>query len=70
MNFVYNFFGGKSTCFALAFFVVGAILAFRHQLNGDYVALAGGIQTLVATRSIADDYHQRETAKIKNGNHQ
>jgi len=56
---VYNFFGGRSTFFALAFFAVGCVLAFKHGLTDQYIALAAAIQTLLVTRAIMDDYHVR-----------
>lgn len=58
---VYNFFGGRSTFFALAFFVVGCVLAFKHGLTDQYIALAAAIQTLLVTRAIMDDYHARHS---------
>lgn len=61
MNFlsVTNWFGGKSVFFASVFTVVGIILAFLGKLTPNYIALAGAMQTLIAGRSIADDYHER-----------
>jgi len=68
MNSAYSWFGGKSTFFAFWFFVFGVILAFLGHLTGQYIALAGALQTIIATRSICDDLHERGMAKIKNGN--
>ncbi len=59
MNCVYNWFGGRSTAFTLWFFVIGVILAFMDKLSVNYIALAGALQTIIATRSIAGDYHER-----------
>lgn len=63
MNRVYNWFGGRSTAFTLWFFVVGVILAFQDKLSVNYIALAGALQTIIATRSIAGDYHERNNTK-------
>jgi len=59
MNKVYNWFGGKSIAFALWIFIVGAVLAFFNKLHTEYVALAGALQTLIAARSVASDFHER-----------
>lgn len=56
MNFIYTWFGGRSTFFALGFFVIGSVLAFHDKLSTTYVALAGAIQALVSTRSIVADF--------------
>jgi hypothetical protein len=64
MTYVYNFFGGKSTFFAFWFFIVGIILAFKGKLDMNYLGLAGGLQTLIALRSMGDDYHERECKRI------
>jgi hypothetical protein len=56
---LYNFFGGRSTFFALVFMTAGIILAFKGSLTPSYIALAGAIQTLLVTRAVAEDYHQR-----------
>lgn len=64
MNSVYNWFGGRSTAFALWFFIVGVILAFQNKLSVNYIALAGALQTLIATRSIAGDHHERSKVVI------
>jgi hypothetical protein len=55
---VYNFFGGRCTFFALIFITAGIGLAFMGKLNGDYVALAGGTQTLLVLHSAKEDYFQ------------
>ena len=64
MNFltITNWFGGRSTFFAFWFFVGGAILAFAGKPMTGYVALAGGLQTILVARAIADDYHERQKA--------
>ena len=64
MNSVYNWFGGRSTAFALWFFIIGTILAFQNKLSVNYIALAGALQTLIATRSIAGDHHERSKVEI------
>lgn len=59
MNNVYFWFGGRSTAFALWFFVVGVILTFLDKLSTNYIGLAGALQIIIATRSIAGDHHDR-----------
>jgi len=59
MNQIYNWFGGKSIAFALWFFVAGTVLAFIDKLTPNYIAMAGALQTLIAVRSVASDYHER-----------
>ena len=63
-NHVFNWLGGRSSAFALGFFVVGVVLAFLDKLTANYIAFAGALQTLVSARSVADDYHTRNS----NGN--
>lgn len=65
MNSVYNWFGGRSTAFALWFFVVGVILVFQGKLDTNFIALGGALQAIIVTRSIAGDYHER--CKNENG---
>lgn len=67
MNKVYNWFGGRSSAFALWFFVAGTILAFIDKLSVNYIAMAGALQTIITTRSIADDYHTRQVNGNGNG---
>ena len=67
MNRIYWFFGGRSTFFALWFFVVGCVLAFHDKLSANYVALAGAIQALIAVRSVAQDHHDRQNGNGGNG---
>lgn len=55
----FQFFQGRATCFGILFTVVGIILAFKHELTGDYVALVGAIQALVVGHSLKEDYFQR-----------
>lgn len=64
MNKIYNWLGGRSSAYALGFFVVGVVLAFIDKLSANYIAFAGALQSLVAARSVADDYHTRNA----NGN--
>jgi len=59
MEKIYMWFGGRSTAFALWFFVIGATLAFIDKLSVNYVALAGAIQTIITTRAVASDFHER-----------
>lgn len=61
MNRIYLWFGGRSTFFALGFFVIGSVLAFYDKLSATYVSLAGAIQALIAVKSVAQDYHDRQT---------
>jgi hypothetical protein len=65
MNYIYNFFGGKSTFFAFWFFAFGVVLEFRGKLDGNFLALAGALQTLIALRSLGDDYHVRGMQSIQ-----
>jgi len=67
MNYVYIWFGGRSTFFALGFFVVGSTLAFHDNLSMTYVSLAGAIQALIAVKSVAYDYHVRNTERGPEG---
>lgn len=59
MKYIYMFFEGKSTFFAFIFFSVGSALAFLGKLTPEYVAMASAVQLLLVTRSIMDDYHER-----------
>lgn len=58
---VYDWFGGKSTFFAFWFFVNLVILAYLGKLTALYVGSASSIELLVMMRSIATDYHDRNT---------
>jgi hypothetical protein len=59
MRPVYNFFGGRSTFFALIFVVAGICLAFRNELTGSYVGLVGGIQSMIVAHSAKEDYFKK-----------
>lgn len=64
MKYIYNFFCGKSAFFALAFFVIGVVLAFLGKLTPTYVTMASALQLLIAGRSVMDDLHQRGLQKL------
>lgn len=65
MNYVYKFFGGKSTLFAWVFTVSGLIGFFKHMLSGgEFLTFAGIIHGWVAIRSIMDDKHTQNMASI------
>lgn len=56
----FTFFQGRATTFAIAFTIVGIILAFRGKLTADYVALVTAIQALVVGHSVKEDYFERK----------
>lgn len=62
----FMFFQGRATAFAIAFTVVGIILAFRGKLTGDYVAFISAIQALVVGHSLKDDYFQARRREQEN----
>jgi hypothetical protein len=64
MKYIYIFFQGKSTFFAFMFFSVGSALAFLGKLTAEYAALATGVQLLLVTRSVMDDYHERNKPRV------
>lgn len=49
----------RSTVFAAFFTITSFILALKGLLTGQYVAAIGAIQTLIVTRAVADDHHER-----------
>jgi hypothetical protein len=55
VNYVYRFFGGRSTTAFWFLFAVGATLAFMGKLTGDYVALAGTLHGFIVARAICED---------------
>jgi len=55
----FNFFQGRATAFGILFTVVGIVLAFKHELTADYVALVTAIQALVVGHSLKEDYFSR-----------
>jgi len=59
MNWIFNNFGGKSSFFAFVFMVSGIVLAFLGHLTTTYLGLAASIQTLLVTRAVMDDVHER-----------
>lgn len=63
MNRVYAFFAGRTTFFALWFFVIGAILAFVGKLTNTYLGLATGIQLLLVARAVSEDVKEAANGK-------
>ena len=57
MNCVYNWFGGKSTFFALLILTLVTVLQWRGSLTTQYIYALGIIQGLVAARAISQDWH-------------
>ena len=55
MILIFNWFSGRTTFFAFWFFVIGVILAFLGKLTGQYIAMAGGLQTILTLRAISED---------------
>ena len=62
---VFSFFQGRSTFFAIAFAIIGTILAFRGKLTADYVGLITAIQALIVAHSAKEDWFaaRRPTGK-------
>lgn len=63
MMTIYKWFGGTSRFYAFWFFVIGAALTFMGKLTGEYLGLAGGLQTLILLHSAKEDYHERNMPK-------
>lgn len=61
MTVIYNFFGGRTTFFAFWFFVIGCILAFIGKLTPTFIGMAGGLQTLITLRAVAEDAKEVKT---------
>jgi hypothetical protein len=55
MRRIYDFFGGRHTFFVFWFFTIGCILAFIGKLTANYIAMAGGLQTLIMLRAVSED---------------
>lgn len=55
MTAIFNWFAGRTTFFAFWFFIIGCILAFVGKLTTQYIALAGGLQTILTMRAISED---------------
>jgi len=67
----FNFFQGRATAFAIAFAVVGVILAFKGKLDANYSLFVTAIQGLVFAHSCKEDWHtQRMTALQQNNGQQ
>lgn len=62
---VFNFFCGRATTFAIAFSTGGIILAFKGKLDGNFIALASAILTLVFAHSVKEDYFDKDTKDTK-----
>lgn len=63
-----DWFGGTTRFYAAVFTTCGIVLAFLGKLTAQYVALVAGIQTLIVTHSIGQDYNERAEKVIANGN--
>ncbi len=55
MKYVFNFFCGRHTFFALFFAVIGSYLAYEGKLTATYVSLAGAVQALAFAHSVKED---------------
>lgn len=62
---VFNFFNGRATAFALAFFVCGTFLAFEGKLTTAYVGLATSLQALILAHSFKEDVHEQRMARLE-----
>ena len=56
----WNTWYSRSTVFAVFFAVTSFILALKSLLTGQYVAMCTAVQTMVVTRAVAQDYHDRK----------
>jgi hypothetical protein len=61
MKPIFDWFSGRTTFFAFWFFVVGIVLAFMGKLTTQYIALAGGLQTILTLRAISEDNKEVKT---------
>jgi hypothetical protein len=57
MKKLFAFGCGRHTTFAIFFALAGTVLAFMGKLTGEYVALIGAIQTLVAAHSLKETHY-------------
>jgi hypothetical protein len=55
MKYLYAFAGGRSMTAFWVLLAIGAVLAFRGQLTGHYVALAGTLHAFVIVRAVSED---------------
>ncbi len=60
---VTNWFGGRSFFLALVFLSAGIYLALIDKLSINFLGLAGGLQTLVSLRSVANDIYSQPPAQ-------
>jgi len=51
---------GRTSGFLLAFFVVGHVLAFAHQLTGTYIAFMSAFMGFVLGHSIKEDLNGKD----------
>jgi hypothetical protein len=58
----------RSTLFAAFFAVTSFILALKSLLTGQYVAMVGAVQAILVARAVAEDQHERLSAKKKDEN--
>lgn len=56
MNWLFRYFNGRHTFFALFFTIMGTTMAWFHRLDPSYVALIGAIQSFVFAHSWKDDH--------------
>jgi len=64
----FNFFQGRCTFFAIAFSVVGCILAFRGKLDGNYALFVTAIQGVLVAHSCKEDWHQQRMTALQQNN--
>ena len=67
MKNIYDEFGGRTTTFAWAAFVFGAVLAWFGKLDGQYIALVSLLGALIGGRSAVQDFAIHKTTIVKNG---
>jgi len=61
----FNFFQGRCTFFAIAFSVVGCILALRGKLDGNYALFVTAIQGILVAHSCKEDWHTQRMAALQ-----
>jgi hypothetical protein len=62
----FNFFQGRCTFFAIAFSIVGCILAFRGKLDGNYALFVTAIQGVLVAHSCKEDWHTQRMTALQN----
>jgi hypothetical protein len=61
----FNFFQGRATTFAIAFAIVGVILAFRGKLDANYSLFVTAIQGLIFAHSCKEDWHEQRMESLR-----